>query len=46
VSGEGVGTEIERNDKTCVSLDLKIPEEPKAFLADFEGSKIMNSSTK
>jgi hypothetical protein len=33
---------MERNDKTCVGLDLKITEEPKAFLAGFEGSKRMN----
>lgn len=37
---------MERNDKTCVGLDPKIPEESKAFLADFEGSKRMDSSTK
>ena len=46
MSGEGVVTETERNDKACVGLDSKIPEELKAFLADFEGSRIMNSSTK
>ena len=46
MSSEGVGTEMEGNDKTCVGLDLKIPEEPKAFLADFEGSRRMDSSTK
>jgi hypothetical protein len=46
VSGEGVGTEMERNDKTCVGLDSKISEELMVFLAALEGSKIMNSSTK
>lgn len=46
MSGEGVGTEMERNDKTCVGSDLKIPEEPKAFRVDLECSKIMDSSTK
>jgi hypothetical protein len=33
---------MERNDKTCVGLDLKITEEPKAFLAGFKGSKRMD----